>query len=205
MKAPLTAAAAISLLLSSAPLLAAEPQFNLPDTVQAGQDTQVFAQVAHVLPALSAGETQVSNVWLYPTDNADTVFAQYALSQNDGSGSVTQHLALVTVRDNRVVGLRELTAPSGNGAHWSASLGNGHTSENTTATTATHGSPAAPHWTAAIGRGTTTWATAPESDSQPSVTSAHWTSKIGTGHASDSDSHPTPRATTVVAGTARPE
>jgi hypothetical protein len=88
-------------------------------------------------------------------------------------------------------------------AHWSAAIGNGYTSETTTARVATDGAPTSPHWTAAIGTGRTAKSSSfePELSAQreQSAARAHWSSKIGTGHASEASDRPVKKAPAVFA------
>jgi hypothetical protein len=119
MKTPLAAlaAAAIPMLLSPLPLTADEPQFNVPATVRAQESAELLRRAAHALrdmlsdAALQARGQHIANLWLFPTGDADTVFAQYTLMSNDDRASTTQRLALLTLRGDRIVDLRELTAP----------------------------------------------------------------------------------------------
>jgi hypothetical protein len=198
------AASALSFFLGSAPVVAAEVQFNVPDTARARESADLLGQTAQSFQALAgAAGTQLSSVWLYPTGDADTVFAHYTLSSNDSSTSPSQHLALLTVREKQIVEVREL---SEGGVHWSAAIGNGHTSESTPNVTVTHGAPASPHWTAAIGTGITARSISVENQPQQhSVAGAPWSSKIGTGHASESNERPSTKTPAVVAGTSQSE
>jgi hypothetical protein len=214
-----TVAAAISLLLSSGPLAAAEPQFQVPVTAQARESAELLKQTAHAFDdrlasTLAPHGTQISNLWLYPTGDRETVFAHYTLSSNEGGAAPTAHLALLTVSGDDVVRVRELSdasaelrpanAHTSGGANWAAAIGTGHASESNTDSGTTHGAPASPHWAAAIGTGSPTRSTSVQESSVPaqqSVAQAHWASKIGTGHASESKDRPTKKALAVVADT----
>jgi hypothetical protein len=73
-----------------------------------------------------------------------------------------------------------------------AFIGTGHAMGAPVTSATTHGSPASPHWTASIGNGHTSSDTAQRSEVSVNertaeAPSAHWTSKIGTGHAVDSN------------------
>jgi hypothetical protein len=212
MKTQLTAtvAAAISLLLNSGPLMAAEPQFQVPATAQARESAELLKQAAH---AFAPRGTQISNLWLYPTGDRETVFAHYTLSSNDAGAAPTVHLALLTVSGDDVVRVRELSdtsresrptnARASGGAHWAAAIGTGHASDSNADSGTTHGASASPHWAAAIGTGSALRSTSVQAESpvpsQESVAEAHWASKIGTGHASGSKDRPTKKALAVVA------
>jgi hypothetical protein len=209
MKTPRAAlvATAVPLLLASLPLTAGELPFHAPDTARAQETVQLLHQAARALgdqPATSnlvARDGHISNLWLFPTADADTVFAQYELASNEQGGASTKHLTVLKVRGNRILEQKELTdaraySASDNATpsvapHWSALIGTGHAA-STDATTSAHGVPATAHWTAQIGTGTAasnaTESKQTSSSSNRSVTAdAHWTSKIGTGHASDSN------------------
>lgn len=196
MKTQLTAtvAATITLLLNSAPSSAAEPQFQTPATERAQESAQFLTQSARAFSG-----TQVSNLWLYPTAERNTVFAHYTLNSNE-------HLALVTVDNDHIAKVRDLTDASG-GPHWTAAIGTGHVSESTANTNSgvTHGAPASPHWTAAIGTGSASQnsvreVTSPVPPNQ-AVAGAHWASRIGTGQASESTVRAAKRPSAVVADT----
>jgi hypothetical protein len=212
MKNPLAAivATAIPLLATSLPASAGELLFNAPATERASESALLLHQAARALYNLPAGAVlqsssgkHISNLWLFPTAEADTVFARYNLSADDEAtsgtaASATEHLAVLTVRGNRVLESRDLTSADVESAsnepaklHWSAAIGTGHAAS---ATSTSHGVPASPNWTARIGTGTAASATTTSDDkkslsvTQPVVAAAHWTSRIGTGHSSDSTS-----------------
>ena len=228
MKSPraVLVATAIPLLLTSLPLTAGELPFNAPATERANESALLLHQTARALYDLPSGAAlrsssgkHISNLWLFPTADADTVFARYNLTSDgettsDSATSATEHLAVLTVRGNRILESRELTSPQAESAsneparlHWSAAIGTGHaasataTSSNVTssgatnayATSSSHGVPASPHWTARIGTGTAAASISyppdtkqpSSSGTQPTVAAAHWTSRIGTGHAFD--------------------
>jgi hypothetical protein len=186
MKSPRAAlvATAIPLILASLPLTAGELPFNAPATERAKESAAVLHQTARALydlPSATSNGQHISNLWLFPTADADTVFARYNLTSDEkvASGATaraTEHLTVLTVRGNRIVESRELTS-----AH--AELASNE--------------PARPHWSAAIGTGTAAASTTTVADAkgpsptaaQPAVTAnTHWTSRIGTGRASDSTS-----------------
>jgi hypothetical protein len=220
MKPQLTAtvAAAISFVLNSVSVTAGAPQFRVPLTARAQESAELLTRTAHAfyasrsISALSARGMQVKSLWLYPTGDADTVFAQYTLRSEEGGDSPTEHLALLTVWKDRIVQLRELSEqryatnerPSTR-AHWAAAIGNGHTSDATADSGSARGVPALPDWTAAIGTGRATPSTNAENElpgePQHFIADAHWTSKIGTGHSSESNVRPTESASAVVSKT----
>jgi len=120
MKSPRAAlvATAIPLLLTSLPLTAGELPFNAPATERAKESAPLLHQAARALYDLPSGGAlrnsngqHISNLWLFPTADADTVFARYnATSGADPSG--TEHLTVLTVRRSRIVESRELTSAS---------------------------------------------------------------------------------------------
>ena len=187
MKRPLSilAAAAIPLMLSSPGAFANESRFNVPSTERAEQSADLLSRAANAL----SKQGQVENLWVFPTRDADTVFARYTRASAD-------HLVLVTVQGDRIVKHQDLTAESNvaqtkRTTDWSAGIGNGHTSSTTALNTSAKGKPASPHWSARIGTGQQTDGadqSARESkvvkQAQPSsIAGPHWTAKIGTARA----------------------
>lgn len=207
------AAASIPLLLNAPRASAGEVQFNAPATERAQQSRELLGRAAYALNTeVSARvrgdrDERLSNLWIYPTKDADTVFAHYTLTANHrslaGDLSSTQHLAVVTVRDNRVVALEDLNAAAvGDSDNWWAKIGNGHTSNSSPVEPkVSQGTPASAHWSASIGTGQAANAVN-EAQRGPAKlagaavstpTAVHWTSKIGTAHASESDAETTKR------------
>jgi hypothetical protein len=146
MNHPLVAmvAAAIALLVGSSQLRAEELQFNVPETARAQKCTELLSRTARALykaqaqtPRANHAE-KISSLWLFPTADADTVFAHYRLSSAEGAPSSTEHLVLVTVSGDRITAFRELTgaevAPGQDrpisAAHRSAAIGNEHSSRS---------------------------------------------------------------------------
>ena len=209
-------ATAIPLLLTSLRLSAGELPFNAPGTERAKESAPLLHQTARALydsPSAAAlripDGKQISNLWLFPTADDNTVFARYNLNSDEevASGAVssaTEHLTVLTVRGNRIVESRELTSSPAELAsndsarlHWSAAIGTGYAA-HATVTNPSHGVPASAHWTATIGKGTAATSTSASaipdtkepspSGTQPVVATAHWTSRIGSGHPFDSPS-----------------
>jgi hypothetical protein len=211
MKTPRAAlvATAVPLLLASLPLTAGELPFHAPDTARAQETVQLLHQAARALgdqPAtsgLAARDGHISNLWIFPTADADTVFAQYELSSSEEGGASTKHLAVLKVRGDRILEQKDLTDTRAYSAsddtspsvtpHWTALIGTGHAASGD-ATTSAHGVPATADWTARIGTGTAassvsaTQSNQPSSSNKRSVADAHWTSRIGTGHVNESNS-----------------
>ena len=219
------AAASIPLILSAPRASAAEVPFNSPVTDRAQQAQELLSRAAYALDAevsagaRSDGDVCLSNLWIYPTNDVDTVFAHYTLTANDHSPaalSSAQHLVILTLRGNRIATLQDLTAASAgdersdegvaagpsDASNWSAKIGTGHSSSSTYfAPQRAQGVPASPHWSAAIGTGQAAHAAndsprGPAKLARASVftsAGAHWTSKIGTGRASEANAETTKR------------
>jgi hypothetical protein len=180
-------ATAIPLLLTSLPLIASEVPFNAPATERAKESAPLLQRTARALydspsaaaPQASRGQ-RISNLWLFPTADDETVFARYNLT-SDGkttsgtAGAATEHLTVLTVRGSRIVESRELTSSQAELAsnepaepHWSAAIGTGYAAStavtkpkvtssgktNADSTSSSHGVTASTHWTAKIGAGT---------------------------------------------------
>jgi hypothetical protein len=115
------AAASLPLLLSAPRASAGEVLFNVPATDRARQAQELLRRAAYALDAaVSAGarrnsDVSLSNLWIYPTNDVDTVFAHYTLTTNDHSSagpSSAPHLVILTLRGNRIATLQDLTAAS---------------------------------------------------------------------------------------------
>ena len=197
MKTSRTAAttAVIPLLLTSLAVSAAEVPFNAPHTARAQESAQLLHQAARALGNLP--DQHIANLWIFPTADANTVFAQYDV-KGQGGASIP-HLSVMKLGGSQIVEQTDLTGASAYAAsgqerptataHWSASIGTGHAAD-TTATNASRGVPATPHWTAQIGTGAAASSANAQSQQsasakKPAVADAHWTSRIGTGHSSD--------------------
>jgi hypothetical protein len=185
--------------------VAGEPQFQAPSTERAREAQPLLTRTALALNAgapLASGE-HISKLWLFPTADADTVFAQYVVSgQTPSKGATSQgHLELIKLSGDRIVEQHDLTRTADDSASYAkrsagkldetAFIGTGHATGTPVTSVTSHGSPASPHWSASIGNGHTS----SDAIQLPEVVvnaraaaapSAHWTSKIGTGHAADS-------------------
>jgi hypothetical protein len=106
---------AIPLLLSSLPLTAGELPFNAPATARAHESGPLLHQAARALgdlpttSPLLARDRHISNLWIFPTADPDTVFALYDLRSKVEDADTTKHLTVLTLRGNRIVEQRELT------------------------------------------------------------------------------------------------
>jgi hypothetical protein len=205
-KFAIVAAASAPLILSAAGALAGEPLFCTPTTDRAQQTQMLLGRAAHALNpgAPRTGGHHISNLWLFPTADQDTVFAQYIVTTNQPSSKVAaseEHLELLRMKGDRIVERRDLTrntddstlrAKRSSGERdWSASIGSGHTPSTTGTSVTANGSPASPHWSASIATGQVSTDSTQHLQVGTNVPGsqaprAHWTSKIGTARAADS-------------------
>ncbi len=116
MKSHLAAlAAALSLLSGSPSLIAGELPFNAPATPSAKASMDLLHRAARALYDFYPNSTQetsegpLADLWLFPTDDAGTVFAEYTLRIDEQGASPTRHLALLTLQSNGLFSVRELT------------------------------------------------------------------------------------------------
>jgi hypothetical protein len=91
-------ASAALLLTHSLTTLADEPT-HVPATSQSKANAAVIAKADH---ALRSSITGLSNVWIYATGDASSVFVSYSTD--------TEHLALVEMQGDRIASLRDLNA-----------------------------------------------------------------------------------------------
>jgi hypothetical protein len=108
MRNQLAPVGAILLLLSSAPLVAAEPPFHAPSTHRAQESVRLLHRAARALYGSTKGRSRISDLWLFPTDAPNTVFAQYQLSAKERGGA-TEHLVVLTLQGDRIIRMRDLT------------------------------------------------------------------------------------------------
>jgi hypothetical protein len=100
---------ALALVLTAAAAFAGETQFHTPTTDRAQQSQQLLSNAAH---AVNEGNRQVSDLWVFPTADRDTVFAQYVVTSQGGSaeGSTGErHLEVLKLKDGRIVSRDDLT------------------------------------------------------------------------------------------------
>ena len=112
-KIAIFAAASAPLILSAAGAFAGEPEFRTPTTDRAQQTQPLLARAAHAVNAAAsrAGEGQISNLWLFPTADEDTVFAQYIVTSNQLSSKAAaseEHLEVLRMKGDRIVEQRDL-------------------------------------------------------------------------------------------------
>jgi hypothetical protein len=84
------------LLATSLTALADEPS-HIPATSQSKTNAAVIAKADHALRNCVAG---LSNVWIFATGDANSVFVSYSTD--------TEHLALVEMQGDRIASLRDL-------------------------------------------------------------------------------------------------
>jgi hypothetical protein len=144
--------------------------------------------------ALEDSGQQISNLWLFPTADPNTVFARYNLTSNAEAtpGATTEHLAVLTVEGDRIVESRELSSSHGDlvssdspKLHWTALIGTGDAARasqtqpntvsrndpNTDTTSSSHNAAPSLHWTARIGTGTAATSTTTVRDTKQGQTS----------------------------------
>lgn len=205
----------VPLIFSAAGVLAAEAPFQAPATVRSYQAQPLLQQAARAIRDTGSRtvEGRISNLWLYPTGDEHTVFAQYVVTTDQSPAKLAtaeKHLEILTLKADQIVERRDLThsdedgalqgSRSAGGLDWSASIGTGHVTGVNDKSEASTGAPASPDWTASIGsgqagKGTTahskvseiaTVSQVPAASQTPTASqppSAHWTAKIGTAHA----------------------
>jgi len=100
---------ALALALTAAAAFAGETRFHAPSTDRAQQTQQLLNSAAH---AVSDGNRQVADLWVFPTADQDTVFAQYVVTAKGGSaeGSTGErHLEVLKLKGGRIVSRDDLT------------------------------------------------------------------------------------------------
>jgi hypothetical protein len=109
-----TFAASVPLMLAAAGASGSDLQFQTPTTDRAHETQSLLNLAAHALQdrvAVTAGG-RISNLWLFPTGDDHTVFAQYTVTteQTVSKGTASQvHLELLQIQDDRIVAERDLT------------------------------------------------------------------------------------------------
>ncbi len=102
-------ALAVGLTLLASPAWAADVPVNVPDTAKAVQAGDLIARAKRALAdKLGAG---VANVWIFPTNDANTVFVQYSIATTSAVCTIAlpaEHLAVVVMNGDRIEKLREL-------------------------------------------------------------------------------------------------
>src|SRR5579859_7655803 len=73
---------AASLILVATGALASESHFMTPTTDRAQQTQQLLSSAAN---AVNAGNQPVSDLWVFPTAESDTVFAQYTVKSHSSA------------------------------------------------------------------------------------------------------------------------
>jgi hypothetical protein len=107
-------AASIPLLLSAAGASGGELQFKTPTTERAEQTRPLLSRAAHAVHekvSRTAG-SRISNVWIFPTGDEHTVFAQYIVTTPQAASKLAAsevHLELLKMQGDRVIEARDLT------------------------------------------------------------------------------------------------
>jgi hypothetical protein len=92
-----TLAASAALLLGAAMTAQADEPSHIPATAQSQANAAVIARTDHALRDSVKG---LSNVWIFATGDASSVFVSYTTDTN--------HLALVEMRGEHIANLRDL-------------------------------------------------------------------------------------------------
>lgn len=95
--------------------------FNVPTTAEAQRAAPLLSRAAQALndyltKAGYAGTSplpHLANLWVYPTDTSDTVFAQFNLVRDDAAtADSVVHLVLIKMHHDQIQTLRFLTPAS---------------------------------------------------------------------------------------------
>jgi len=92
------------LVLAAAGASGSDLEYQTPTTNRAHETQSLLNVAGHAVQdrvAVASGGG-VSNLWLFPTGDDHTVFAQYTVASR-------VHLELLEIRDNRIVAERDLT------------------------------------------------------------------------------------------------
>jgi hypothetical protein len=106
--------ASIPLLLSAAGAFGGELQFQTPKTDRAQQARPLLSRAAHAVhdKMSSTAGSRISNLWIFPTGDEHTVFAQYIVTPKQASSKLAAsevHLELLKMQGDRVVEAHDLT------------------------------------------------------------------------------------------------
>jgi len=101
MRLPKTLLTSAALLLTSSFATQADEPSHIPATVQSKAHAAVIAKADHALRNSISG---LSNVWIFATGDAHSVFVSYTTD--------TAHLALVEMQGERIARLRDLNSTS---------------------------------------------------------------------------------------------
>jgi len=109
---PSLTASAIALAFIPSSGLATEVQVHVPDTGGAAGSAELLNRAARALcNILKSRNEHIVSVWVYPTNESDTVYVQYTSSDARSSINV-EHFALVTMEGDRIARLRTLPSES---------------------------------------------------------------------------------------------
>jgi hypothetical protein len=99
-------ASAALLLTNSITTLADEPT-HIPATAQSKVNAVVIAKADH---ALRDSLPTMSNVWIFATGDANSVFVSYTTNESHASAKSSEHLALVEMQGDHIATLRDLNS-----------------------------------------------------------------------------------------------
>jgi hypothetical protein len=103
-------AASIPLMLTAAGAFAGD--FQTPTTERAQQTQVLLNQAAHAIYDKSTATDRISSLWVFPTGDDHTVFAQYVVTTKDTSSKVPTsevHLEILKIQGDQVVEEHDLT------------------------------------------------------------------------------------------------
>jgi hypothetical protein len=105
-----TIAASIPLMLTAAGAFGGD--FQTPTTERAQQTQTLLNQAAHAIYEKSTAADRISSLWVFPTGDDHTVFAQYVVTKKDTSSRLATsqvHLEILKIQGDQVVEERDLT------------------------------------------------------------------------------------------------
>jgi hypothetical protein len=94
--------ASAALMLTGSITTQADEPSHVPATAQSKANAVVISKADHALRDSVAG---LSNVWIFATGDANSVFVSYTTD--------TEHLALVEMKGDRIANLRDLNSSTG--------------------------------------------------------------------------------------------
>lgn len=108
------AATSAALILSATGAFGDDSHFRTPTTDRAQQTRALLSRAADavIAGAPPTAEGHVANLWVFPTADEDTVFAQYVVTADHPSpngGVSEEHFELLRLKGNQIVEKRDLT------------------------------------------------------------------------------------------------
>jgi hypothetical protein len=89
--------------LAAAAETAGDVRVRVPDTAAAAAAKELLERAGRALLTRLEGE-RISDVWVYPTGDANVVFVSYKAGE-------TTHLAFIEMRDAEIASLQDIDAP----------------------------------------------------------------------------------------------